>query len=160
MRDEAQHLGKVVGELEARGGTWSKGHRNPYAQELRKAVRVGDGPDDTVDRLLVSALIEARSHDRFTALADVAGEGLDALYRGLMHAEAGHFLVFVELALAGAERVRRPRALERAHANGVGRAARTGAGPAHPQRRAMTAQRNATAIDTAPLFDAFLSFAA
>ena len=89
----------MIEELEARGGKWSKAHRNAYAQELRKAVRTGDGPDETVDRLLVSALIEARSHDRFAALAGVADGGLAALYRGLMHAEAGHSLVFVELAL-------------------------------------------------------------
>jgi len=99
VRDEAQHLGRVIQELEARGGKWSKAHRNAYAQELRNAVRTGDGPDETVDRLLVSALIEARSHDRFAALAEVADDGLGGLYRGLMHAEAGHFLVFVELAL-------------------------------------------------------------
>jgi tRNA-(ms[2]io[6]A)-hydroxylase len=99
VRDEAQHLGRVIQELEARGGQWSKAHRNAYAQELRNAVRTGDGPDETVDRLLVSALIEARSHDRFEALAEVADDGLGDLYRGLMHAEAGHFLVFVELAL-------------------------------------------------------------
>jgi tRNA-(ms[2]io[6]A)-hydroxylase len=99
VRDEAQHLGRVIQELEARGGKWSKAHRNAYAQELRKAVRTGDGPDETVDRLLVSALIEARSHDRFAALAATAGDELGELYRGLMHAEAGHFLVFVELAL-------------------------------------------------------------
>jgi tRNA 2-(methylsulfanyl)-N6-isopentenyladenosine37 hydroxylase len=99
VRDEAQHLGRVIDELEARGGTWSKAHRNAYAYDLRKVVRAGDGPDETVDRLLVSALIEARSHDRFAALSQVASEGLDSLYRGLMHAEAGHFLVFVELAL-------------------------------------------------------------
>jgi tRNA-(ms[2]io[6]A)-hydroxylase len=100
VRDEAQHLARVIQELEARGGKWSKAHRNAYAQELRNAVRTGDGPEETVDRLLVSALIEARSHDRFAALADDAGAGdLHPLYRGLMHAEASHFLVFVELAL-------------------------------------------------------------
>jgi tRNA 2-(methylsulfanyl)-N6-isopentenyladenosine37 hydroxylase len=99
VRDEAQHLAQVIGEIETRGGTWSKAHRNVYAQELRKSVRIGDGPDETVDRLLVSALIEARSHDRFAALSETADDDLGALYRGLMHAEAGHFLVFVELAL-------------------------------------------------------------
>src|SRR5262245_25306462 len=34
VRDEAQHLGRVIQELEARGGKWSKAHRNAYAQEL------------------------------------------------------------------------------------------------------------------------------
>jgi tRNA-(ms[2]io[6]A)-hydroxylase len=99
VRDEALHLARVIDALAARGGSWSKAHRNAYAQELRTTVRLGDGPVETVDRLLVSALIEARSHERFGALADAAPDDLGALYRGLMHAEAGHFLVFVELAL-------------------------------------------------------------
>ena len=61
-RDEVEHLALVTRILSRRGGRLTKQHRNPYANELRMLVRKGRGSEELVDRLLVSALIEARSH--------------------------------------------------------------------------------------------------
>src|SRR5262245_21341467 len=59
--DEAAHLASVVRILTRRGGKLERTHRNPYANALRDLVRKGSGNQELLDRLLVSALIEARS---------------------------------------------------------------------------------------------------
>ena len=100
-RDEAEHLGVVLRVLTARGGVPSRVHRNPYAAALRALARRGDG--ETVDRLLACALIEARSCERFDALAQAAADSdLRALYRGLRASERGHARAFVDLAVTAA----------------------------------------------------------
>lgn len=98
-RDEIEHLGTVVRLLTRRGGQLSNVHRNPYAAALRRLVRLGAGPQELVDRLLVSALIELRSCERFSVLADHDGDReLSKLYRGLSASEQGHYLAFVNFA--------------------------------------------------------------
>ena len=67
-RDEASHLAQAVRILARRGGRMERGHRCAYAKALRLLVRKG-GTEETLDRLLVSALIEARSCERFGVLA-------------------------------------------------------------------------------------------
>ena len=73
-------------------------HKNPYANELRILVRKGESTE-TLDRLLVSALIEARSCERFSVLAHTAqDEELASFYRALFSSELGHYKVFLKLA--------------------------------------------------------------
>src|SRR3982751_1943476 len=60
-RDEVEHLAVVSRLLARRGGRLTKQHSNPYAAALRGLVRQGEGRAELVDRLAVSALIEARS---------------------------------------------------------------------------------------------------
>src|SRR5262245_44638746 len=60
-RDEAAHLNSVTRLLSQRGGKLERLHKNPYAHDLRKLVRKGAGTQELLDRLLVSALIDARS---------------------------------------------------------------------------------------------------
>src|SRR5688572_23350026 len=57
-RDEVEHLAVVCRILARRGGRLSRQHRNEYANQLRGLVRKGTGPDELVDRLMISALIE------------------------------------------------------------------------------------------------------
>jgi tRNA 2-(methylsulfanyl)-N6-isopentenyladenosine37 hydroxylase len=96
-RDETAHLARVTRLLLARGGRLERIHKNPYANALRQLVRKGER-DEVLDRLLVSALIEARSCERFAALAAVAGDAeLAAFYRALFASELGHFKVFLRL---------------------------------------------------------------
>ena len=97
-RDEAAHLAQVTRLLIARGGKLERIHKNPYANALRQLVRKG-GAGEILDRLLVSALIEARSCERFAVLAAAAGDaGLAAFYRALFSSELGHYKVFLKLA--------------------------------------------------------------
>jgi len=100
-RDEVEHLAVVTRLLARRGGRLTKQHRSAYAAELRELVRLGHGPDEIMDRLMISALIEARSCERFAILAEQCEDKLLAkLYRGLYASEAGHYRQFIDLARA------------------------------------------------------------
>lgn len=107
-KDESEHLVLVVKILGRRGGVLGRVHANPYAAGLHALVRRGRGADELVDRLLVCALIEARSCERFERLAEVAEDDeLRRLYRGLLASERGHYRIFLDLAYAipGADEV-------------------------------------------------------
>ena len=111
-RDEVEHLALVVRLLSRRGGTLTKAHRNDYARALRGEIRPG-GDDETIDRLMVSALIEARSCERFEILARCCpDEELARVYRGLWASEKGHYLSFIDLARQVAARERRETEVE------------------------------------------------
>lgn len=97
-RDEAAHLAQVTRLLIKRGGRLGRGHRNPYAQGLRALVRKG-AEHEIVDRLIVSALIEVRSCERFAVLAEACQEKeLAAFYGALFSSEMGHYKLFLRLA--------------------------------------------------------------
>ena len=97
-RDEAAHLAQVTRLLMRRGGRMERFHKNDYANQLRQLVRKGE-PTEILDRLLVSALIEARSCERFAVLAAAApDEELGAFYHSLYASEFGHYKVFLDLA--------------------------------------------------------------
>jgi tRNA-(ms[2]io[6]A)-hydroxylase len=108
--EELAHFRRVLGELESRGVPLGPPPPDGYAAELRKTVRAhrdaSRAPSQTtealVDRLLVAALIEARSCERFRLLAEALRErglaDLCSLYEELLAAEARHFRTFVDLA--------------------------------------------------------------
>ena len=108
-REEVEHLQVVHKILDRRGAKLTKGHRNPYAAGLRDLIRrlPGEDPRGLMDRLMVSALIEVRSCERFAVLGDFLthdapdnlkdGE-LAKLYAGLWASEHGHFRTFLNLA--------------------------------------------------------------
>jgi tRNA 2-(methylsulfanyl)-N6-isopentenyladenosine37 hydroxylase len=104
--EELSHLEAVLRHLRARGWTLAADRHDRYAAALLK-LRRGGGHAELVDRLLIAALIEARSWERLHLL----GRGLDAaedpataelggFYRELAVSEAGHYRLFVELARA------------------------------------------------------------
>jgi tRNA-(ms[2]io[6]A)-hydroxylase len=98
-RDEVEHLAVVSRLLARRGGKLTRQHGNPYASELHKLVRRGTGPGELVDRLMISALIEARSCERFKLLAESCEDPeLKKLYKGLWASEHGHYRTFIQLA--------------------------------------------------------------
>jgi len=101
-RDEAAHLSQVTRLLAQRGGRLERVHKNPYANSLRLLVRKG-GVGEILDRLLVSALIEVRSCERFGVLAAVAEDAtLATFYKALYSSGLGHFKVFLKLAAKAA----------------------------------------------------------
>jgi tRNA-(ms[2]io[6]A)-hydroxylase len=104
--EEVAHLAQVMDELGKRGLSLGPPQPDDYAAELRKRATASSkrrGPEDAlVDRLLVGALIEARSCERFRLLADALqarGQGdLAAFYEELFACEARHYRTFVDLA--------------------------------------------------------------
>lgn len=103
-RDEAAHLAQVARLLMKRGGRLSRSHKSPYSNALRSLVRSGT-PNEIVDRLLVSALIELRSCERFALLADTSPDAeLAGFYKALFVSERGHYRVFLKLAYKVAPR--------------------------------------------------------
>lgn len=109
-REETAHFRQVCEQLQARKVSLGRPEKDRYVAALRKAARQDGAAPILLDRLLVSALIEARSCERFQVLADgVPDEELRSFYRGLMASEARHFSLFRGLAEArfGAEARRR-----------------------------------------------------
>ncbi|WP_165233235.1 tRNA isopentenyl-2-thiomethyl-A-37 hydroxylase MiaE [Aquisphaera insulae] len=99
--DEASHLASVLKLLARRGGRLERTHRNPYANALRLLVRKGAGTAELADRLLISAMIEVRSCERFDVLARVAAgqdRELSRFFHRLGASEMGHYRVFLRLA--------------------------------------------------------------
>jgi tRNA-(ms[2]io[6]A)-hydroxylase len=97
-RDEVAHLAQVIRILLSRGGRLDRYHKNPYANALRQLVRKGK-PSELLDRLLVAALIEVRSCERFAVLAAASTDAeLAGFYRTLFSSELGHYRIFLHLA--------------------------------------------------------------
>ena len=97
-RDEVVHLAQVTRLLLSRGGRMDRFHKNPYANALRQLVRSGERTE-LLDRLLVAALIELRSCERFSVLAGASEDAeLANFYHSLYASERGHYRVFLSLA--------------------------------------------------------------
>lgn len=108
-REELDHFRRVVGFLERRGLSLGHPPIDHYAAELRSAAQRAPKTSlpSIVDRLLVSALIEARSCERFKLLIEALPEStphdLRVFYEELFAAEARHYRQYVDLALRAAD---------------------------------------------------------
>jgi tRNA 2-(methylsulfanyl)-N6-isopentenyladenosine37 hydroxylase len=100
VREEWEHFTRVVNELEKRGFQLGKPRKDEYVGQLMTHIRKGgDGHIQLMDTLLVSALVEARSCERFKLLwQQVPDRALADFYYELMASEAGHFVTYVDLA--------------------------------------------------------------
>lgn len=98
--EETEHFREVEERVRARGGSLALPATDAYVVALRQACRIErDEFPALLDRLLISALIEARSCERFKLLAErLSDASLRALYRELMASEAAHFRLFARLA--------------------------------------------------------------
>lgn len=97
-QEEQRHFFAVLNELFRRGATLPPDGGDLYAQRLLRLAR--SGPARLLDRLAVSALIEARSCERLGLLGAALPAGrLRSLYLRLARAEAGHEELFVDLAV-------------------------------------------------------------
>lgn len=108
-REEIEHFQDVLTVLVQRGIALGPPWTDPYAVALRRATREL-GPSSLpafaapfVDRLLVAALIEARSCERFKLLTLVLEDDLRSFYERLFVAEARHYRTFVDLAVSASQ---------------------------------------------------------
>ena len=96
-REELVHYEQVLKILKARGIAIVPMTASRYAMGLRRLVR-RDEPGMLIDILLISAFIEARSCERFGAVAPHLDAELSKFYSGLLASEARHYLGYVKLA--------------------------------------------------------------
>lgn len=100
VAEEWGHFRMVIGELKKRKLKLGRQRKDEYVNQLRKMIRMGDRVErQLMDKLLVSALIEARSCERFRLLSEKLPQPeLKKFYRHFMESEAGHYTVFMKLA--------------------------------------------------------------
>jgi len=101
-REELRHYEQVQRLMQTLGVTPRSLSASRYAAGLRDAARRGD-PGRLTDLLLIGALIEARSCERFALLAPRLEGRMAALYSGLLASEARHFENYLVLAREGEE---------------------------------------------------------
>lgn len=99
-REELEHFARVIAMMRRRGLSLRPQRKDQYVNELMAwRHKGGDAAVRLRDHLLVGAMIEARSCDRFRVLSEnVADPELKNFYRELMESEAGHYTVFITLA--------------------------------------------------------------
>ena len=96
-REELRHFEQVIDIMKQRDIRYRQISASRYAGELRKGVRKNE-PGRLVDTLIVGAIIEARSCERFAALIPVLDEELAAFYRSLLKSESRHFMDYLNWA--------------------------------------------------------------
>ena len=96
-REELRHFEQVIAIMKKRGIRYPQLSASRYAGDLRKSVRKNE-PGRLVDTLLVGAIIEARSCERFAALIPVLDEDLANFYGSLLKSESRHFMDYLKLA--------------------------------------------------------------
>ena len=96
-REELRHFEQVIAIMQARDIDYPQIGASRYAGELRKQVRAQE-PGRLVDTLLVGAIIEARSCERFAALVPVLDDQLADFYGSLLKSESRHFMDYLKLA--------------------------------------------------------------
>jgi tRNA-(ms[2]io[6]A)-hydroxylase len=103
-REELRHFEQVVAILKDRNITYAQISSSRYAGEMRAGVRTHE-PARLIDTLIVSAIVEARSCERFSKLVDVLDGELADFYHSLLKSEARHFQVYLKLAESIAARI-------------------------------------------------------
>lgn len=97
VREEMLHYEQVIAIMRARGQAWEAVPASRYAQGMRKHIRTHE-PASLVDVLIVGAFVEARSCERFAALAPYVDDELVKFYRYLLKSESRHFEDYLTLA--------------------------------------------------------------
>src|SRR6478609_5232733 len=101
-KEEIDHFEQVHNIIIKRGLKLGRERKDDYVNELYLYMKKsGDGSrvSGLVERLLFSAMIEARSCERFKVLSEnIKDEELAVFYRDLMESEAGHYTTFITYA--------------------------------------------------------------
>ena len=98
IREEMLHYEQVLGIMKERGQAWTYLSAGRYAKGMLKHKRTHE-PAAMIDVLIIGAFIEARSCERFSALAEVIDDArLAKYYRYLLKSESRHFEDYLTLA--------------------------------------------------------------
>lgn len=96
-REELRHFEQVIAIMKKRKIKYLPVSASRYAAELRKPIRTFE-PAKLIDTLIVGAIIEARSCERFEKLAPLLDEELQKFYLSLLKSESRHFTDYLGLA--------------------------------------------------------------
>ena len=103
-REELEHFDRVNQWLDRRGIALAPLNSPPYFSKLKSQISHHE-PNRLIDSLLVLAIIEARSHERFGLIGEHCHDvELAKFYRGLMASEARHYGIYWVLALEYSDR--------------------------------------------------------
>jgi tRNA 2-(methylsulfanyl)-N6-isopentenyladenosine37 hydroxylase len=100
VAEEWSHFERVIEELKKRGFQLGIQRKDEYVDALQKVLKKGGSREQQLlEKLLLNALIEARSCERFRILwKNIPDHGLSVFYYELMVSEAGHYKNFLQLA--------------------------------------------------------------
>jgi len=95
--EELEHFRMVHQLMIQRGFVLGREQHNDYAKSLQKFFpKTKDRQTALINRLLVAALIEARSCERFKVFSEnMKDEELSKFYKDLMVSEANHYTLFL-----------------------------------------------------------------
>jgi hypothetical protein len=96
-REELLHYEQVMAIMTKRGIAYKYISNSRYAGSLRKHVRTYE-PQHLIDILIIGAFVEARSCERFAAIAPYLDEELKRFYLFLLKSESRHFEYYLSLA--------------------------------------------------------------
>jgi len=98
--EEMEHFKMVHEFMVERGMVLGREQKNDYAKHLHSFfVKTKDRTDALIQRLLIAALIEARSCERFKVFSEnIEDKALSDFYKELMVSEANHYTVFLGFA--------------------------------------------------------------
>jgi tRNA-(ms[2]io[6]A)-hydroxylase len=100
VAEEWDHFARVINELKKRNLPLGPARKDEYVEKLFQLQKKGGSKkQQLVEKLLMNALIEARSCERFRLLwKEIADKQLSEFYYELMVSEAGHYKNFLSLA--------------------------------------------------------------
>lgn len=100
VQEEMDHFKRVHDIILERGYILGRERKDNYVSELRKFIKNGGSRvEQLIDRLLLSAMIEARSCERFKVMSEnINDDQLSVFYHELMVSEAAHYSTFIRLA--------------------------------------------------------------
>jgi tRNA-(ms[2]io[6]A)-hydroxylase len=105
-REEMGHFQMVHKRIQDRGLTLGRERKDEYVHRINQFFeKTGDRKERLIQRLLIAALIEARSCERFKVLSEnIEDQELAEFYRNLMVSEANHYTMFLKFARQYSER--------------------------------------------------------
>jgi tRNA-(ms[2]io[6]A)-hydroxylase len=100
VTEEWGHFRQVLAEMKKRNLVLGRQRKDEYVNKLRSFMKTGVSREDKLlEELLVAGLIEARSCERFRLLSlNIKEEELRGFYHTFMVSEAGHYVLFLDLA--------------------------------------------------------------
>ncbi|MBT0088192.1 tRNA isopentenyl-2-thiomethyl-A-37 hydroxylase MiaE [Vibrio alginolyticus] len=97
IKEELHHFYQVLELMENKGIPYTPIEASRYARGLIKHVKTFE-PDALVDKLIIGAIIEARSCERFASLAPYLDDDTRKFYISLLRSEARHYQDYLSLA--------------------------------------------------------------